>query len=631
MKTALAKAAILTLSSLLAACANLAPPNSQVSQVKLEQSANTANKTANKPANTAPAASPSAAAAAADTATLAANASKNTEDDEDGPSFDPNLPSVPLTADVMFQILGSEIASQRGQWQRGFVTLQALAQQTRDPRLARRAMEMAYAGKNFEEALVAARLWRQLAPNSDEAAQALMLFAVMQDKIAEVMPALVQRLKDTPPAKRGEVIITTYQRYLSQARDKALMFAQMEILYAPYIELVETHLVLAQAALHKGDQARALSETKAALAIKPDSEIALTLLMYTSDNFDATQKVVDEFVAKHPKGVDFRLTWARMLADRKQYEKSRAQFEILVQEKTHALTSLKALSEISVRMKDYAGAEKYLLQYLAALSAKKDDGNEAGRAMIFLSQLAEERGDPRATMEWLEKVPASDVNNYFNANARRAALLAKGGKLEEARTLLHSLSPSNEQEKVQLIQQESQMLRDAKQILQSYSLLSSALKTYPNNTDLLYDHGMAAEKLNRLAEMEASFRKVIKLAPDNHQAYNALGYSFAERNIRLPEALTLIEKATQMAPNDPFIMDSLGWVQFKLGKLKEAEATLRRAYQLRPDVEIATHLGEVLWQSGHKEAAEKIWREARSKEPDSETLKSTLARLRVKL
>jgi Flp pilus assembly protein TadD len=157
------------------------------------------------------------------------------------------------------------------------------------------------------------------------------------------------------------------------------------------------------------------------------------------------------------------------------------------------------------------------------------------------------------------------------------------------------------------------------------------LKQYPDNVDLLYDYAMLLEKLNRLEPMESTLRKVMKLAPSNQHAYNALGYSLAERNIRLTEAFTLIEKALELAPQDPFIMDSMGWVQFRLGRLQEAETLLRRAYELRSDPEIGTHLGEVLWVKGQQEDAKKLWRDANTKDPKNDTLKNTLARLQVNL
>jgi Flp pilus assembly protein TadD len=176
---------------------------------------------------------------------------------------------------------------------------------------------------------------------------------------------------------------------------------------------------------------------------------------------------------------------------------------------------------------------------------------------------------------------------------------------------------------------EAQLLRNVNQSREALSVLEAGLKRFPENTDLLYDYAMVAEKLDRMDLMETSLRKIMKLAPDNQHAYNALGYSLAERNIRLEEAYALVEKALRLAPEDPFIMDSMGWVQFRLGRLKESEALLRRAYALRPDPEIGVHLGEVLWVIGQREDAKKLWRDANSKDPKNDTLKSTLARLQV--
>jgi Flp pilus assembly protein TadD len=161
--------------------------------------------------------------------------------------------------------------------------------------------------------------------------------------------------------------------------------------------------------------------------------------------------------------------------------------------------------------------------------------------------------------------------------------------------------------------------------------MQAGVAKFPTNPDLLYDFALLAEKTGRLDVMEKSLREVMVQAPDNHHAYNALGYSLAERNVRLPEALELIGKALKIAPDDPFIMDSMGWVQYRLGNLDEAEKQLRAAHALRSDPEIAVHLGEVLWHKGKKADALKLWREARAKDPKNDTLKNTLARLHQRL
>jgi len=210
-------------------------------------------------------------------------------------------------------------------------------------------------------------------------------------------------------------------------------------------------------------------------------------------------------------------------------------------------------------------------------------------------------------------------------------VIAKRGDMAGARKLLRELSVSGDREEAQLVIAEGQLLRDANQLQEAMNVFKAGIARFPANTDLLYDYAMVAEKSGQWDVMESALRKIMELAPNNQHAYNALGYSLAERNIRLQEALTLVDKALKLAPDDPFIMDSMGWVQFRLGNLKEAESLLRRAYELRPDVEIAAHLGEVLWVKGQKEDAQRLWRDAQTKDPQNDTLKSTLARLNVNL
>lgn len=630
MKTTPAISALLTL--LLAGCANLTPvaPATPAASTSTAPKADQAAAGTTTIANAAPkSAAPAAGTAKAQDKVSAKNEGKEEEGDEEEESKpDPNLPLVKMTAEMMYKILGSELAAQRGQWQTGFVTLQALAQQTRDPRLARRAMEIAISAKQMNEALVAVRLWRELSPKAEETEPYYLALAVMQDKLGETLPIFAKRLKEASVTSRGNLMLSIYQRYLSQAKDKNLLFTQVEELFAPYMNLAEAHQVLAQAALSKGDQNRARQEAAKALAINPDSELALMTYVYVVPAEEASN-TIQPYLAKHPNAYEVRQSWARMLVDRKQFAQARTQFEALLNSPNHELQALYALGVINLQLKEYPSAEKYLTRYIDSLQQRKDDSRDTSKALLMLSQLAEERGDQAKALQWLEKVKDSDSSNYFSAASRRAQLLAKNGKMDEARKLLQGLNTTSDSEKIQVLQMEAQLLRDANQIVQAYTLLDAALKTWPESAELLYDHAMAAEKLEKLNEMEASLRKVMKIAPEHHQALNALGYSLADRNIRLQEAHQLIEKALKMAPTDPFIMDSMGWVLFRMGRLKEAEETLRRAYQLRPDAEIAAHLGEVLWQSGQKDAARQLWGEAKAKDPANDTLRSTLARFNL--
>jgi Flp pilus assembly protein TadD len=287
------------------------------------------------------------------------------------------------------------------------------------------------------------------------------------------------------------------------------------------------------------------------------------------------------------------------------------------------------LGILSTQIDDTKAAEKYLTTYLDVLSAQPDEERDPTQALLILAQIAEDRKDTESALKWLAQIEPGE--GYLSAQIKRAQIYAKRRDMNTARKLLHEINVSGEREEAQIIIAESQLLREANQPQEAMNVLKAGIKRFPNSTDLLYDYAMQAEKSNQLDVMETSLRKVMQLAPDNQHAYNALGYSLAERNIRLPEAYSLIEKALQLAPEDPFIMDSMGWVQFRMGKLKEAESLLRRAYELRPDAEIAVHLGEVLWVKGQKEDAQKLWRDAQTKDPQNDTLRSTLARFKLSL
>jgi predicted Zn-dependent protease len=538
------------------------------------------------------------------------------------------LPAMELTDELLYKLLAAEIAQQRGDWQSAYITTLTLAQQTRDPRLARRATEIALGAKRSDEALNAVRLWRSLSPNSDEAAQYYLSFVILGDNLVEAKPILEQRLKEAAPQTRS-LMMFQIQRLLSRAKDKAAAFAMLEDLLKPYTAQPEAHLVLAQGAFAKGDAARAQQEAHAALKTKPDSELAiLTLAQVTPEKTDA-RKVLADFLKRYPKSRDVRMAHARMLVDQKQYEKARSEFQALLKAQPQDLTTLFALGILSTQLNDPTAAEKYLTTYLEALSAQPDEERDPTQALLILAQIAEERKDTDAALKWLAQIEPGE--GYFGAQIKRAQVYARRGDLAAARKSLKEINANGEREQTQLIIAEGQILREANQLKEALDVLNAGIKRFPDNSDLLYDYAMLAEKGNQLEVMETALRKVMQLAPDNQHAYNALGYSLAERNMRLDEAYALIEKALKLAPEDPFIMDSMGWVQFRMGKLKEAEALLRRAYELRPDAEIAVHLGEVLWVKGQKEDAQKFWRDAQTKDPQNDTLKSTLARFKLSL
>ncbi len=540
------------------------------------------------------------------------------------------LPSLELTPEILFKLLSAETAYQRGQWQAAYITTLGVAQQTRDPRIARRAVEMAMNAKQAGEALAAIRLWRELAPDSEEANQYFLGFIIVSDKLSEAQPIFAKRLKETGKQERG-ALISQIQRILARAKDKSAAFSMLDELLAPYRTAPEATLALAQAAFANGDTVRAGTEARAALDARPDSELAaLTLAQVTPDPIEAAAGLA-RFLSTHPDSREVRIAYARMLLEQKQFNAARSEFETLLKAQPNDPGALYALGILGVQANDPTSAERYLSAYVEVLKAKPGEQRDPAQALLILAQIAEEQKNNGAALRWLEKIEPAETQNaaYFTALLKRAQITARLGDLPGARKLLDDFSAENDAEQVQIIQAKAQILRDAKLSHEAFALLGRELKRFPDNTDLLYDYAMAAEKIGDLKSMERSLRRIITLTPEKQHAYNALGYSLAERNIRLREAHSLIEKALKITPEDPFIIDSMGWVQFRQGKLTEAEELLRRAYGIRADPEIAMHLGEVLWASGRKSEALQLWRDAQALDPQNEALKSTLQRLKV--
>ena len=540
------------------------------------------------------------------------------------------LPNVVLSPEVMYKYLAAELAAQRGENFSAYATMLALARSTRDPRLARRAVEFAAAGSLNAEALKAARVWHELAPAMEEAGQALVGLLIANNRTDEAKQLLAQQLAASTP-EALPATISAVQRQLARVTDRKRGTALLRELLEPYRNSLEALLTLAQTAMVSGERTLALADAREALARHPGSELAaLTLAQIIEDKAEAATMLAG-FLATNPEARDVRLAYSRMLFEQSRVAEARAEFETLLKQYPNDQTTLYALGLLSVQAGDLPAAEKYLSAYIGTLGGEPDRERDSSQALLVLAQIADERNDHVAALKWLEMVDPVNQANYLVAVGKRAQLLAKSGRLDEARSVLREADIEGDDERARLIVSEAQLLRDAGRLDDALRLVADGLVSIPDNTDLLYEHAMLAEKANQFDLMERELRRLIQVAPDNQHAYNALGYSLADRNVRLQEAYDLIRKASDLAPEDPFIMDSLGWVEFRLGRYENAEKTLRRAFGIKSDPEIAAHLGEVLWVLGRESEARQLWRDANAKDPANTTLKGTLQRLQVKL
>jgi tetratricopeptide (TPR) repeat protein len=329
---------------------------------------------------------------------------------------------------------------------------------------------------------------------------------------------------------------------------------------------------------------------------------------------------------------EVRMSYARILLDAQRYSEASTQVQIITKAQPDFAQAwlIQGTLEQQDRKSDAAeNSLKRFVQLTTQAGPNPDTSRGLAQAYLSLAQIAEQKKDFSQAEGWLAKI--GNTQDMVSAQSLRAGMLAKQGKLQEGLKLVRDIPERNAADSRMKILVEVQLLRDNKQYKTAFDFLAEKTKSDPPDFDLLYDQAMLADKLGQPSEMERLLRQVMAGKPGFHHAYNALGYSLADRNVRLPEARQLILKALEFAPDDPFISDSLGWVEFRSGNTAEAIRILQNAYQARPDAEIGAHLGEVLWASGKRQQAMTIWREAKALNPDNETLLETLKRLRVKL
>ena len=536
------------------------------------------------------------------------------------PDPEPELPQIELTDAILYEYLLAEIAGQRGNVGLAAQAYADLAKRTRDPRIARRAAEIALFARMSRAALDSARIWQETDPKSSRARQALVGLLIANNQFDEALPHLRNML--SADGADPQAIFLQLGRTLSGAADKAAALRLVRGLADAYPALPHAHIAVAQAALAASDEALALSEVRRARELQPDWELAALLeaqIVQPRSNGLALD-VLKRFLEQYPGSREVRLNYARTLVAEKRYDESRAQFQSLMKTFPGDAEVVYAVGLLSLQLRDLAQAEVNFRQLLEL------DFHDKDQVRLYLGQIAEEQQRPADALEWYGQV--EDGDQYLMARIRYAQVVAKQGRLADARAWLQASDARNTQQRIQLVLSEAQLMRDANDPKGAFDLVNGMLDSMPNDPDLLYEQSMLAERIERLDVMETSLRKLMELRPDNAHAYNALGYSLADRSLRLPEARTLIERALKLAPDDAFIIDSMGWVLYRQGQVKEAIEQLQRAFTLRPDAEIAAHLGEVLWTSGDRAGGERILQDAVGKFPDNEVLQNTLKRLR---
>ncbi len=542
-----------------------------------------------------------------------------------------NVPSLYLSGDLLYEILVADLAYKQGEYENAYEGMMDVAKKTRDPRLAKRAAEIAAREKNSYDALKAVRFWHELAPNSSEAKKYLMGFLVLEDRWGELESFLSETLAKADPVERN-ALMYQYQQFLSNSKDPERAFKMMERLAMPYMHVSETHVALSQMAFSNKDIERAEKEAKEALRLKPDSELAVLTLAQAQKDPNQSIPTLTEFVKQYPNFREVRISLGRLLIGQNKYDEARAHFEYALTTQPDDMMTLYSLGLLAVQQEDYQTAEKHLKRYLELAKKTGKDEAESYQAIFLLAQLAEEQKNYKVAKTWLDKISEEDDREaWLLAQIKKNQILVKRGYIKKARKNLSTLRAEYPIEEEKIFLAEAQILRSVNLNKEVYNLLKTGSKKLNTSINLLYDYSLAAETMGRYDEMELALRRILEIDSNSHLAYNALGYSLADRNIRLEEAYVLISKALELAPEDPYIIDSMGWVLFRQGKFKEAELMLRRAYELLPEAEVMSHLGEVLWFSGQFDEAKTFFIKAKKTDPQNETFIKTIKRLNIRL
>ena len=561
-----------------------------------------------------------------------------------------------LDAPLFYQLLLSEMELRDGQAGTAYQLMLDAARRKKDEQLFRRATEMALQARAGDQALSAVLAWRQALPQSADALRYQIQLLVALNRITDVEEPLSALLRQTArPALPG--LIEALPRLLGRAADRNAVAAVVERTLRPYADAPDTKapasIAIGRAWLVAADPAKALAFAQRASDADPGAEGAALLALDMLPATPEAEAIVKRQLAARANSPTVRLLYVRTLATSQRLPEAAAEIGVLTRSDPNLAPPWLTLGALELEMKRPREAAEALRNYVrlveggAAVNfgasastphgAGGDDEDDTPpnastaltQAFLLLAQAAEQQQDFVGAERWLARV--DNPQRALEVQARRASLLARQGKMKEARELIRRVPEQSPGDARAKLLAETELLRERKMYAEAVLVMAQATKAFPDDTDLLYEQAMLNEKLDRVDEMERLLRRVIALKADHQHAYNALGYSFAERKIRLTEARALIQKALELSPGEPSITDSMGWVEYRLGNREEAIRLLRGAYQARPDPEIAAHLGEVLWSAGQTEEARRVFRDARSRDAQNDVLRETLARLRVDL
>ena len=517
-----------------------------------------------------------------------------------------------LTDETLFYLLSAEIAAQRGDIGLSASLYTKAAEITRDPRVAQQATRKAYYARDDKRAIAAAKLWNELEPENLEARQVLAALLVRDGKTESAAKHFEFVLQNSQHSERQNFLLIT--SLLSKEKDKEAAFAVMEKLIAKRKNNPNALYAYSQLAFlvdHLDDAARMI---KKVIELQPDWTEAYILQsnIFVRQGYKAHAiEVLRQTVEKYSENARLRMFYARNLVDAKQFDAATKQFEVLTEDEKLQHEARYALGLLTLQMNKPKESTEYFARLLK-------DKKRIYESQYYLAQSYELQNELDKAIEAYKQI---HNNQYaFESGLRIALLLAKQGRLQEARRRLQNMSPDSLDKELRIYLTEGEILNSAKQYKEAVKLYTEALQQLTDNNRLLYARALTAEKIGQIDLAVSDLESIVKREPENAQALNALGYTLIDKTEQLKRGLGYIKKALKLEPEDPAIHDSIGWAYYRLGQYDEALKYLRRAFEKLKDAEIAAHLGEVLWVAGDREEAQKIWNSALEQAPNDDLL-----------
>ena len=522
----------------------------------------------------------------------------------------PASPSALLDSartDAIFNLLLADTAAQRGDHAQAVAKYIAVAEQAGNAALARQAVQTALYAQDMPGAIAAADAWQRIEPQSVDAAQLLTGLELQQGKADKAREHLRHLLTLKTFESRQDYL--NLVRLLNQNVPPQTLFGVLDALLEMRPDDPNALFAYSLAATGLGQPARADKPSARLVELQPQGEEALLLraqVLLQTDQTPAAADLLRGFVGGHPRHTAARLTLARALLEGKDYAAARQQFEAVLRYEPNNTDARLAAALLAGQMGDRRLARSQLLKLAG-------DSKQADQANYYLGKLAEDAADTREALARYARV--QDGEHRADAVLRRANLLAARGELDAGLALLNAAASESDDDRMRFLLAQSDLLLEGDRPKQAEALINEALAHDPNSMDLLFARSMVLDKLNRRPEMEADLKRILEIDPKNANALNAWGYTLANHGERLDEAHDLIKRALEQSPDNPYIMDSLGWVLYRKGDLVGAEAHLRRALELLPDAEVYAHLAEVLHALGRTAEARKILSEGLAKSP----------------